>query len=149
MPLSATQQKRLIVKELNQSSNDDLIEMVSDWWEIHDDKDLINVNLRRLYVKFEALQYLISKYAEEVDIEENQTREDLSDIVENYRKLFDVVKAEIKKIEDRVKGGRTPLCSELTNRVGIKGITGARDPNSRSYRGDPVKRWPDIVQNDE
>lgn len=140
--LTADQQQAMIADELGQGGDPTFLARVETWWTFFADKATLHHRLQYLYVKRQAVTFLLGRVWADVDYSEEDVNEDLDQWTRHLTGLKELLDAEILDLEQRIRsasqGPKTGLIAATSPYAPI--YTSDPDPNHPVYRGVPRYR---------
>lgn len=110
-------------------------------WRQRADKQAMGYRLRYLYTKRDCYDFLLSHAAPEVDYNDADVKESLSQQSKQLADLKAGVDTEIQGAEAAQRAARGPQLGLMTKTAPIEPTRPWQpDPNARVYRGDPLDR---------
>lgn len=138
MPLTADAYKAQIVDEVGDTASGHIAANVSTYWTMYD--HVTSLHLRYLYAKRKAIDVLLGKVREQVDMTGVEgVRAALDQKSKHLLAMRETVEADIKATT--MQGAGQPTIGTLTQTAPVMPpVTGGIDANDRRYRGDPYRR---------
>lgn len=134
------QYRDLILDELGDTTSGALAANIDLLWERFD--SVVDLDLHYLYAKRAAIDLLLGQVRAQVDFKTSSgSSVDLDQLFQHLLALRESLELEL--VASSAGGvGAGAAIGELTATAPIMPASGQRDPNRRSLRGDPLKRWP-------
>lgn len=141
MPITEGDYKSLIIHELQLDALSDAI-WVDVIWETYREKSYVASRLQYLYTKRSLATILLSRLSDSgMDWKAGDYSESSSGAISVYRAAIQFANNEIKEILAKTRANRVGKVGEITKVAPIESVTPQMDPNSRAYRGDPLRRY--------
>ncbi len=139
-PISQVDAFTLLLQEISYPDVSPVPHLLQVVWGLYAEKAIIAPNLQYWYTKRHVLDMVMSGVWQDVTVKEADEENHQSDKSLNLKRIRDNIQAEIDKLEAIARGGRAPVVAQLTTTAPIMPCAGQPNPNSRVYRGDPLRR---------